>query len=74
MGGQHQVCIVEKQLSYGIVGCFYETYNELLGYAAEAVTDWDSFIELVNYLYEHPEEVRTDDRVLRDLGHVQRKW
>ncbi|HYO77410.1 MAG TPA: PAS domain S-box protein, partial [Thermoanaerobaculia bacterium] len=37
--------------------------NELLGYAAEAVADWQSFIELVNYLYEHPDEVRTDDRV-----------
>jgi len=37
--------------------------NELLGYAAEAVADWESFIELVNYLYEHPEEVRTDDAV-----------
>ncbi|HEX8254976.1 MAG TPA: PAS domain S-box protein, partial [Thermoanaerobaculia bacterium] len=37
--------------------------NELLGYAAEMVVDWQSFIELVNYLYEHPAEVRTDDRV-----------
>jgi diguanylate cyclase (GGDEF)-like protein/PAS domain S-box-containing protein len=37
--------------------------NELLGYAAEAVRDWDHFIELVNYLYEHPHEVRTDDPV-----------
>ncbi|MFP5248026.1 MAG: hypothetical protein ACLGH0_15130, partial [Thermoanaerobaculia bacterium] len=37
--------------------------NELLGYAAEAVADWPAFIELVNYLYEHPEEVRSDDRV-----------
>ncbi len=37
--------------------------NELLGYAAEAVADWQSFIELVNYLYEHPGEVRTDDKV-----------
>jgi diguanylate cyclase (GGDEF)-like protein/PAS domain S-box-containing protein len=37
--------------------------NELLGYAADAVADWQSFIELVNYLYEHPDEVRTDDPV-----------
>jgi diguanylate cyclase (GGDEF)-like protein/PAS domain S-box-containing protein len=37
--------------------------NELLGYAGNAVADWQSFIELVNYLYEHPEEVRTDDPV-----------
>ena len=26
--------------------------NELLGYAAAAVANWDDFIELVNYLYE----------------------
>jgi diguanylate cyclase (GGDEF)-like protein/PAS domain S-box-containing protein len=37
--------------------------NELLGYAGDAVTDWASFIEVVNYLYEHPDEVRTDDHV-----------
>jgi len=37
--------------------------NELLGYASEAVAEWQSFIDLVNYLYEHPDEVRTDDRV-----------
>jgi len=37
--------------------------NELLGYAAELVEDWDAFIELVNYLYEHPHEVRSDDEV-----------
>ncbi|HEX8169812.1 MAG TPA: EAL domain-containing protein [Thermoanaerobaculia bacterium] len=41
--------------------------NALLGFAAEAVKDWDAFIELVNYLYEHPDEVRKDDHVpLRD--------
>jgi diguanylate cyclase (GGDEF)-like protein/PAS domain S-box-containing protein len=37
--------------------------NELLGYAADAVSDWSNFIELVNYLYEHPTEVRTNDPV-----------
>jgi diguanylate cyclase (GGDEF)-like protein/PAS domain S-box-containing protein len=37
--------------------------NELLGYAGNSVADWPSFIELVNYLYEHPDEVRTDDPV-----------
>ena len=37
--------------------------NELLGYAAEAVANWDAFIDLVNYLYEHPEEVRSSDKV-----------
>ena len=41
--------------------------NQLLGFAADLVEDWDGFIEQVNYLYEHPEEVRTDDPVpLRD--------
>jgi len=37
--------------------------NTLLGYAEELVADWGSFIELVNYLYEHPEEIRKDDPV-----------
>jgi diguanylate cyclase (GGDEF)-like protein/PAS domain S-box-containing protein len=37
--------------------------NEFLGYAADAVADWQSFIDLVNYLYEHPDEVRSDDQV-----------
>ncbi|HUP62661.1 MAG TPA: PAS domain S-box protein [Thermoanaerobaculia bacterium] len=44
--------------------------NELLGYAAEAVANWDHFIELVNYLYEHPEDVRTSDTVLLKDGRV----
>ena len=44
--------------------------NELLGYAAEAVANWSSFIELVNHLYEHPDEVRTDDRVPLKDGRV----
>ncbi|MBV8518116.1 MAG: PAS domain S-box protein [Acidobacteria bacterium] len=37
--------------------------NELLGFAADSVEDWDTFIELVNHLYEHPDEVRTSDTV-----------
>src|SRR5258708_2227613 len=44
--------------------------NELLGYAAERVVDWDDFIELVNHLYTHPDEVRTDDRVELKDGRV----
>lgn len=44
--------------------------NTLLGYAAEAVADWPGFIELVNYLYEHPAEVRTDDPVALKDGRV----
>ncbi len=41
--------------------------NELLGFASERVKDWDEFIELVNHLYTHPDEVRSDDIVnLRD--------
>ena len=44
--------------------------NELLGYASEAVENWDAFIELVNHLYEHPDEVRTDDTLLLKDGRV----
>ncbi len=44
--------------------------NTLLGYAAEAVADWSSFIELVNYLYEHPSEVRASDPVPLKDGRV----
>jgi len=44
--------------------------NELLGYAAERVADWDSFIELVNYLYHHRDEVRTNDTVPLKDGRV----
>ena len=47
--------------------------NELLGYASQAVDDWDAFIELVNYLYEHPTEVRSADAVrLRDGRELSR--
>jgi diguanylate cyclase (GGDEF)-like protein/PAS domain S-box-containing protein len=44
--------------------------NDLLGYAAELVDDWDAFIELVNYLYANPDEVRTDDPVHLKDGRV----
>ncbi|HYC89820.1 MAG TPA: EAL domain-containing protein [Thermoanaerobaculia bacterium] len=44
--------------------------NALLGYAADLVADWESFIELVNYLYEHPAEVRTDDPVPLKDGRI----
>ena len=44
--------------------------NTLLGYAADAVADWASFIELVNYLYEHPDEVRKDDPVPLKDGRI----
>src|SRR5262245_53634500 len=47
--------------------------NELLGYAAERVANWDSFIELVNYLYHHRDEVRTNDIVpLKDARILSR--
>jgi diguanylate cyclase (GGDEF)-like protein/PAS domain S-box-containing protein len=42
--------------------------NELLGYAAERVANWDDFINLVEYLYEHPEDVRTNDPILLKDG------
>src|SRR5947207_2682966 len=44
--------------------------NELLGYAAEMVEDWDSFIEQVNHLYAHPDETCTDDPVVLKDGRV----
>jgi diguanylate cyclase (GGDEF)-like protein/PAS domain S-box-containing protein len=44
--------------------------NELLGFASEKVKDWDEFIELVNYLYTHPDEVRSNDPVLLKDGRV----
>ena len=44
--------------------------NELLGFAADQVANWNSFIELVNYLYEHPAEVRSDDKVVLKDGRV----
>jgi diguanylate cyclase (GGDEF)-like protein/PAS domain S-box-containing protein len=44
--------------------------NELLGFAAERVVDWDGFIELVNHLYTHPQEVRTNDTVALVDGRI----
>ncbi|HEX8408780.1 MAG TPA: PAS domain-containing protein, partial [Thermoanaerobaculia bacterium] len=44
--------------------------NALLGYAAEQVADWEAFIDLVNYLYEHPAEVRADDPVMLRDGRI----
>ena len=44
--------------------------NQLLGYAAEAVANWDQFIDLVNHLYEHPDEVRSSDTVVLRDGRV----
>ena len=44
--------------------------NELLGFASEKVKNWDEFIEVVNYLYAHPDEVRSNDTVLLKDGRV----
>jgi diguanylate cyclase (GGDEF)-like protein/PAS domain S-box-containing protein len=44
--------------------------NELLGYAAELVEDWDEFINLVSYLYSNPEEVRVNDAVPLKDGRI----
>jgi diguanylate cyclase (GGDEF)-like protein/PAS domain S-box-containing protein len=44
--------------------------NELLGFAADAVADWDAFIDLVNYLYVHPDEARTGDSVVLKDGRI----
>ena len=37
------VRVVEKELSYGIVGCFYEAYNELGGYGHSETTYTNAF-------------------------------
>src|ERR1700730_13183101 len=42
----------------------------LLKYAAEKVANWDSFIELVNYLYKNPREVRSGDPIALKDGRV----
>jgi diguanylate cyclase (GGDEF)-like protein/PAS domain S-box-containing protein len=44
--------------------------NELLGFASDKVTNWDEFIELVNHLYTHPDEVRSSDTVVLKDGRV----
>ena len=44
--------------------------NTLLGYAAAAVENWDAFIDLVNHLYEHPTEIRSDDPVPLKDGRI----
>ena len=42
--------------------------QQLLSYASDKVANWDSFIELVNYLYKHPQEVRTGDPIVLKDG------
>jgi len=37
--------------------------QQLLTYAATKVAQWDTFIEQVNYLYKHPNEIRTGDPI-----------
>ena len=44
--------------------------EQLLAYAAEKVAQWDSFIEQVNYLYKHPNEIRTGDRIALKDGRI----
>jgi len=44
--------------------------NELLGFASEKVQNWNEFIELVNYLYTHPDAVRDNDIVEMKDGRV----
>ena len=39
------------------------TDKQLLGYAAEKVAHWESFIEQVEYLYKNPKEIRTGDPI-----------
>src|SRR5512140_666929 len=44
--------------------------QELLGYVSDLVRDWPGFISTVQYLYDHPEEVRTADIVELNDGRV----
>ncbi len=44
--------------------------EQLLAYAADKVTHWDSFIELVKYLYKHPHEVRSGDPIVLKDGRI----
>src|ERR1700686_1311694 len=44
--------------------------NELLGFASDKVKDWNEFIELVNFLYTHPDAVRGNDIVEMKDGRV----
>ncbi|HEX9500993.1 MAG TPA: PAS domain S-box protein, partial [Thermoanaerobaculia bacterium] len=44
--------------------------KQLLKYAAEKVAHWDSFIELVDYLYKHPDEVRSGDPIALKDGRI----
>jgi len=44
--------------------------QQLLTYASDKVAHWDSFIELVNYLYKHPQEVRTGDPIVLKDGRM----
>ena len=42
----------------------------LLRYAEERVSDWESFIARVQYLYEHPDEMETNDSIRLKDGRI----
>src|SRR5438445_585839 len=44
--------------------------KQLLAFAAQRITHKESFIELVNYLYKHPQEVRTGDPIALKDGRI----
>src|SRR5438093_3237807 len=44
--------------------------QRVLAFAAQRITHWESFIELVNYLYKHPQEVRTGDPIALKDGRI----
>jgi len=44
--------------------------EQLLSYAADKVAHWDSFIDQVKYLYNHPSEIRTGDPIALKDGRV----
>jgi diguanylate cyclase (GGDEF)-like protein/PAS domain S-box-containing protein len=44
--------------------------KRLLAYAAEKVANWESFIELVDQLYKHPQEIRSGDPIALKDGRI----
>ncbi|MBK5259599.1 MAG: EAL domain-containing protein [Thermoanaerobaculia bacterium] len=46
------------------------TDRDLLSYAETLVEDWEGFISLVEHLYSHPTEVRSDDTLVLKDGRI----
>jgi hypothetical protein len=44
--------------------------QKLLSYVRDMVADWDGFIQLINFLYKHPEESRSGDPIALKDGRI----